>query len=528
MNPVLSLFGYRNGDKNAAVATVDALLVRMAAAHPDVLAVGPLADAITFREFDRRVTQVANGLAAEGTRQDRVAIIGRNSAEQVELLFGCLRAGQIALTVNWRLTAPEMAYILEHSGAGRVFVDAEFRPTVERALAGRALSIQDIDGAQAADYARWRQRQSERPHPHMGKADDVILQMYTSGTTGLPKGVQLTNANVVASLEIFSRPPLDLGVGDVIYAPAPMFHITGIGPVLRCVESGARLVLAGQFDPGAAVELMAREGVRYTTLAPTMIQACLASPAMQDADLSRLGIIVYGGAPIAETVLREAQVRIGCDFAQCYGLTETTGPITLLSPEDHAPGRGKLASCGKAVDGVELRIVDAEGRPLPAGETGEILVGGPLIMKGYASDPIATAEMIRDGWLHSGDAGYLDEEGYLFIRDRVKDMIVSGGENIYPLEVEHALQSHDTVSEVAVIGVPDPRWGEAVLALVVAKPGTAPDADAIIVHCRERIAGYKCPKEVRFIDTMPRNAAGKILRRELRKPFWEGVDRLVG
>ncbi|WP_342249006.1 long-chain-fatty-acid--CoA ligase [Sphingomonas sp. OTU376] len=528
MTLIRSLLGILGRDAGTASdGTVDGLLSEVAKANPRALAIGTLADAIDFAELDRRVSQVANGLAAEGQRQDRVALIGRNSGAQVELLMGAIRAGQIALTINWRLTPAEMAYILEHSGAARVFVDTEFLATAQAALGERDVTIQTIDGTGSTDYRHWRDRQSGRAHPSPGTAEDVVLQMYTSGTTGLPKGVQLTNANVLASLAIFSLPPLDLDTSDVLYAPAPMFHITGIGPVLRCIQSGARLVLAGAFDPGAAVETMACERVTSTTMAPAMIQACLASPAMAKADLGPLRVIIYGGSPIAESVLREAQERIGCEFAQCYGLTETTGPITLLGPEDHAPGRGKLASCGRAVKGVELRVVDADGKPVPAGETGEILVGGPLIMKAYASDPAATAQTIQGGWLHTGDAGYLDEEGFLFIRDRVKDMIVSGGENIYPVEVENAIQSHPEVAEVAVIGIPDPRWGETVLALVV-PVAAAPDAEAIFLHCRERIAGYKCPREVRFVEAIPRNAAGKILRRELRKPFWEGGDRLVG
>ncbi|MFZ5748452.1 MAG: long-chain-fatty-acid--CoA ligase [Pseudomonadota bacterium] len=511
----------------ASVRTIDALLTRTAASQPHAPAIGPLDDAIDFAELDRRVSQVANGLAVDGRRRDRVALIGRNSREQVELLLGAIRAGQTALTINWRLTPPEMAYILEHSGASRVFVDTEFLPVAQAALGNRAVPLQTIDGDGPTDYRRWRERQSDRRHPADGTPDDVVLQMYTSGTTGLPKGVQLTNANILASLAIFSLPPLDLDASDVLYAPAPMFHITGIGPVLRCIQSGARLVLAGAFDPAQAVATMARERVTSTTFAPAMIQACLASPAMEGADLGPLRVIIYGGSPIAESLLREAQDRIGCEFAQCYGLTETTGPVTLLRPDDHAPGRGKLASCGRAVDGVELCVVDAEGSPLPPGVTGEIAIGGPLVMKGYAADPDATAETIRNGWLRTGDAGYLDDEGYLFIRDRVKDMIVSGGENIYPVEVENAIQSHPHVADVAVIGIPHERWGETVLALVVPSQETA-DADAVLAHCRERIAGYKCPRALHFVDSIPRNAAGKILRRELRKPFWEGADRLVG
>lgn len=505
-------------------AVIDDMLRATATAYPEAAALGPRETAIDFATFDARVHRIANGLLAEGEAGDRIAILGRNSDAQVELMFGILRAGQVVLPLNWRLVPAEIAYILRHSGATRLFVDPAFLPVAAQACADNPVPITVLDHG----FAAWRDVQSERPVGRPGRAEDVALQMYTSGTTGLPKGVMLTNANVVASVAIFSRPPLDLAPGDVIYAPAPMFHITGIGPVLRMAQSGARLVVSGAFDPDDAVRVMARERVSYTTLAPAMIQACLAAPSFPGADLSALGLIAYGGAPIAESVLREATTRIGCRFVQCYGLTETTGPITILSPEDHAPGRDLLLSCGRAAGDIAIRVVDSEGRDLSPGATGEIVVRGPINMAGYAADSEATAATIRDGWLHTGDAGYIDADGYLFIRDRVKDMIVSGGENIYPVEVENALLEHDGVADAAVIGVPDARWGEAVLAMVVPVAGAPEDAQAILDFCRTRIAAYKCPKSIRFTDAVPRNAAGKILRREIRKPFWEGHDRLVG
>jgi acyl-CoA synthetase (AMP-forming)/AMP-acid ligase II len=495
--------------------------------HPDAPAIGSKADEIDFRTLDARVNQVANGLGTAGEVGDRVAILGRNSAEQVELLLGCARARQVALPINWRLSAPEIGYILEHSGARRIFVDSTFAETVEAALSGNGVPIHLLDGIGERDFAAWRDRQDDVVVTQRGAPDDIVLQMYTSGTTGLPKGVLLSNANVMASVEIFSQGALHLAPGDVIYAPAPMFHITGIGPVLRCAQSGARLVLSRVFDPDEAVRLMSRERVTYTTLAPAMIQACLASPELDTVDLGALRLIVYGGSPISEAVLREARARVGCEFAQCYGLTETTGPITLLTPEDHRPGRDKLASCGRAAGDIAIMIADRDGAPLPVGETGEILVRGSVVMAGYASDAQATAATMADDWLRTGDAGYVDDQGYLFIRDRVKDMIVSGGENIYPVEVENALQAHPAVADVAVIGVPDQRWGEAVMALVVPADEGA-SMEAILAFCRDRIAGYKCPKEIRFTDVILRNAAGKILRREIRKPFWEGMARLVG
>ena len=507
----------------APMQSLDDLLRRSARNAPAAPALGPIAAAVSFADLDARVDQIAGALLKEGRPGDRVAILGRNSAEQVELLLGILRAGQTALPINWRLARQEIAYILEHSGAARLFADAALLDTARDARTDRPIVLQSL----APDaFAAWRGAAIPGAAPAANR-DALALLMYTSGTTGLPKGVMLTHGNVLDSLTIFGDAPLHLGAEDVVFAPAPMFHITGIGPVLRAVQTGARLIVAGQFDPDDAVRTMAREGVSYTTLAPAMIQACLASPALDETPPDRLRIIVYGGSPIAPAMLEEARARIGCAFAQCYGLTETTGPVTILTPDDHAPGRDLLLSCGRPPSGVEIAVAGENGRMAAPGETGEILVRGPVIMAGYADNAEATAATICGGWLRSGDAGYLDAEGYLFIRDRVKDMIVSGGENIYPVEVEKALADHPHVADVAVIGIPDAKWGETVLALIVPTK-SAPDTAAIDAFCRERIAGYKCPRRIEFVASIPRNAAGKILRRELREPYWNTQDRKVG
>ena len=509
---------------------VDTLLRATARRIPHAAAIGPREAAVDFATLDARVMRIAARLAASGRPGGRVAILGLNSAEQVELLFACFRAGQVALPINWRLSAREIAYILRHAGAERLFADRQFAATLREAAGDLPICYFDDPGDQG--FAAWRDAVAAVPLAPLAppSPEDVVLQMYTSGTTGLPKGVMLTNANVMASIAAFSEGVMALDETDVIYAPAPMFHITGIGPVLRCAQSGARLVFDEGFDPDCAVRLMADEGVTYTTLAPAMIQACLAAPAMATADLSALRLVVYGGSPIAPAVLVAAQTRIGCDFAQCYGLTEATGPVTLLDPDDHRREEGLLLSCGRAAPGIEIRVIGPDGAALGVGETGEIVVRSAVVMPGYAADPEATRSTIRGGWLYTGDAGYLDADGYLYIRDRVKDMIVTGGENVYPVEVENALHDHPHVQDVAVIGIPDPRWGEAVTALVVPAPavGMAADHAAIIAFCHERIAGFKCPKSVRLVDAIPRNAAGKILRRELRAPFWEGQVRGVG
>jgi len=511
-------------DQPSTPSSVGDLLGATCAILGDAPALGFSADAISYRQLDARVTRIANALHQEAAPGDRIAILGRNSPEQVALLLAVLRAGMTALPINWRLAPAEVAYILSHSGARLLFADEAFCPAMRALDEAQSMTVHSLDGG---SFAAWYGACiKDAVLPAIGR-DDLALLMYTSGTTGLPKGVMLSHANVLDSLAIMGAEPLHLGPEDVVYAPAPMFHITGIGPVLRAVQTGARLIVSGLFDPDAAVRIMAREGVTYTTLAPAMIQACLAAPSLAQAPLTALRTIVYGGSPISPETLHEARARIGCEFVQCYGLTETTGPITVLTPDDHHPDRDLLLSCGRPPEGIAVRIEGPDGAVLPAGETGEIVVSGPIVMQGYADDPEATGRTIAAGWLRSGDAGYLDADGYLFIRDRVKDMIVSGGENIYPVEVENALAAHPQVRDVAVIGVPDPRWGETVMAIVVAEQPDA-DPDDIMDFCRSRIAGYKCPRRIAMVDSLPRNAAGKVLRRDLRAPYWLGHERQVG
>ncbi|HOB14806.1 MAG TPA: long-chain-fatty-acid--CoA ligase [Novosphingobium sp.] len=508
----------------ATLTSVGDLLDVTCAAYGDAPALGGRTDALSFQDLDAVVSRIASALHQEAATGDRIAILGRNSPEQVALLLAVLRAGMTALPINWRLAPAEVAYILRHSGARLLFADEAFCPAIRALDEAQAMTVHSLDGA---SFAAWHGACcTSTAMPAIGR-DDLALLMYTSGTTGLPKGVMLTHGNVLDSLMIMGEEPLHLGPADVVYAPAPMFHITGIGPVLRAVQTGARLIVSGLFDPDAAVRIMAHERVTYTTLAPAMIQACLAAPSLAQAPLTALRTIVYGGSPISPDTLREARAKIGCEFVQCYGLTETTGPITVLTPDDHHPDRDLLLSCGRPPAGIAVRIEGPDGAVLPVGETGEIVVSGPIVMQGYADDPDATGRTIAAGWLRSGDAGYLDADGYLFIRDRVKDMIVSGGENIYPVEVENALAAHPSVNDVAVIGVPDPRWGETVMAVIVpAKPDA--DPEEIMAFCRSRIAAYKCPRRIAMVDALPRNAAGKVLRRDLRAPYWQDRDRQVG
>jgi acyl-CoA synthetase (AMP-forming)/AMP-acid ligase II len=368
------------------------------------------------------------------------------------------------------------------------------------------------------------------PAPRLSppQADDDVLQLYTSGTTGLPKGVRLSNANYSAFLKLRNE------VEGFHYQPdenvlilMPLFHVAGTNISFSGLAAGGRIVLLAEFVPPQVLETIQAEAVNHAFLAPVMINALLQCPSIAATDFSEMKTVSYGASPISEAVLSAATQRFGCGFIQFYGMTETTGAGTTLAPSEH---RGELMrSCGKPWPTLETRIADEAGNELAPGEIGEIEIRGPIVMAGYWNRPEATAETIRpDGWLRTGDAGFMNEDGYFFVHDRVKDMIVSGGENVYPAEVENAILGCPGVADAAVIGVPDEKWGEAVKAIVVCAAGCEPDPAAVIAWARQRIAGYKAPKSVDYIDALPRNASGKVLRRELRKPYWEGKGRMVG
>jgi acyl-CoA synthetase (AMP-forming)/AMP-acid ligase II len=357
---------------------------------------------------------------------------------------------------------------------------------------------------------------------------DDVLQLYTSGTTGLPKGVRLDNANYAAFLELRTQVEgFDYGADDTVLIVMPLFHVAGTNISFSGLAAGGKVVLLPEFSPAAVLRLIGAEGVAHIFLVPAMINMCLQAPEIEGASLSSLKSVAYGASPISEAVLAAATERFGCGFIQFYGMTESTGAGTFLKPSEHA---GELMrSCGKAWPQMRVKILREDGSEADVGEIGEIAIWGQMVMAGYWNREEATTQTVSpDGWLKTGDAGFRDADGYVFVHDRVKDMIVSGGENIYPAEVENAILGCPGVADAAVIGVPDERWGEAVKAIVVAAAGAQPTPAEVIAWARTRIAGFKAPKSVDFIDALPRNASGKVLRRELRKPYWEGRDRNVG
>jgi long-chain acyl-CoA synthetase len=517
----------------ADIATVGDITRHHARTRPDRVAIHFEGQRITFGELDRRANQVANGLIAEGVRpQARIAILSKNSPAFFDLWFGSAKADVVLVPVNFRLAPPEVAYVVEDAGADLLFVGADFYPLVEKA-APELKSVRRIialDGGHNswADYPGWLAAQSACDPGMRIAPENCAIQMYTSGTTGHPKGARLSHANLVPLAKGGLRHLGDWHENDVNLVCMPLFHIGGSGWALIGFYRGIDSVLMRDPDPTAILRLIPEHRITKAFMVPALLLFLLQNPQCAATDFSSLELIVYGASPAPVDLVRNALKAFGCDLAQVYGLTETTGAITFLPPEDHdekLPDR--LKSCGKAMSGVEIRVVDAAGEDVATGEVGEIITRSPQNMLGYWNQPEATQRAIRADWFHTGDAGYLDQDGYIYIYDRVKDMIISGGENIYPAEVESALFGHPAVADVAVIGIPDDKWGESVKAIVVKRPGAKVTPDELIGFARERIAHYKAPRSVDFVDTLPRTPSGKILKRELRKPFWVGQDRQV-
>jgi len=501
--------------------------------RPDAVALDYNDRLTTFRELDTRASRVAQGLIELGQRPAaRVGYLGKNVDRYFEVLFGAFKSRGVIVGINWRLAPPEIAYVLNDAGCEVLFVGKDFYRAVDAILhlCPNLKTVVAMDGghSQWPSYEAWRDAQPPRDPMLEILPDDDVIQLYTSGTTGHPKGVQLTNANYLAIMACAEAMGLAAYTPeDVVLVAMPLFHVAGVNIGLLALAQGARGIVLGDIDPQTILRLIEAKKITYAFLVPAVILFLTQQPNVRDIDFSSLKVMSYGASPIAEDLLRTAKEVMGCGFMQLYGLTETTGAGTCLSPDDHEGPGTKLRSCGKPVPGSEVRVVDGRGQIVPAGQVGEIQIRGATVMKGYWNKPEATRNTITESWFATGDAGFFDGDGYLYIHDRVKDMIVSGGENIYPAEVENAIFGHPGVADVAVIGVPDEKWGEAVKAIVVKKPGIQAGPEEIIAYARERIAGYKLPKSVDFIDALPRNPSGKILRRELRQPYWEGRKRQV-
>jgi acyl-CoA synthetase (AMP-forming)/AMP-acid ligase II len=484
---------------------------------------------ITYAELDERSRQVCSGLLSlTPGSQSRIAILTANRPEFFEIWYGATLAGHVLTPINTRLAESEIVFILQDSQAHILFVDGDIQPDTLKFVSENTdiKQIFAIDGhPDWPSYHEWRDTQPVAELSSARDADATVVQMYTSGTTGFPKGVELSHGNFLTGVRSMMG-ALAWPAGETALVTAPLFHTAGSAYAHCALQSGGTVVLLDELSPATVLTAINDRRVSQAMLVPSLIRMLLESPGCADTDFSSLQRILYGASSIPVSILRQAIQAFGCQFEQGYGLTESVGPVAMLRPEDH-DGSEKMRSCGKAVPGSEIRVVNAQGHDCSKGEVGEIIVSGLQVMKAYWNRPEDTAESIRNNWLYTGDAGYFDSDGYLYIHDRLKDMIVSGGENIYPAEVEGVLAACNGVHDVAVIGVPDELWGEAVKALVVLHPGSSTSSEDINAYAHRHIAGFKCPKSIDFVEAIPRNPAGKILKKILREPFWTGFDRRV-
>ncbi|GAA3432926.1 long-chain-fatty-acid--CoA ligase [Kutzneria kofuensis] len=479
----------------------------------------------TWAESADRVARLAAALGDLGIGPgDRVGLLALNSDVYHELLLAVPWADAVVTPVNTRWAASEIAYSLQDSDTRVLYVDETFAPLVPQLREEAPCLRTVIGGAEVVDYLI----DTHEPAPDARRGGDSLAGIfYTGGTTGRPKGVMLSHDNILVSALGSAAAGGFMSPGGRYLHAAPMFHLAdGAAWSARNVVGGTH-VMVPSFTPKGVAEAIERHRVTDVLLVPTMIQLLVDSPEAAEHDLSSLRHLVYGASPISEALLDRAAERLPTtEFTQAYGMTELAPVATLLSPEAHHNARLRR-SAGQAAPHVEVMVVDDQDHEVPRGTVGEIVVRGDNVMLGYWNRPEETASALRGGWMHTGDGGYMDENGYVYVVDRLKDMIVSGGENVYSAEVENALAKHPAVASCAVIGVPDEQWGERVHAVVVLVDGHSPTADELRDHCREHIAGYKTPRSVEFVEELPVSGAGKILKRVLRSRHWEGRDRGV-
>jgi len=471
----------------------------------------------TYGEMAARAAALAGGLAERGVgRGDVVALLSFNCPEFLETIFAANRLGAIAMPINWRLAAPEVRYILEHSEARALVCDEALVGLADEAVAGlEGLLRVCIASPPPAGWTALADLRTDPPGDPVAVAGDAVHRlMYTSGTTGRPKGVMITHANLawknLAHLVEFGFTSADLGL-----ACGPLYHVGALDlTTTTLIAAGATVILHRAFDAGAVVDELERSRVTTVWLAPAMVNAIMALPDVEQRALSSVRVIINGGEKMPIPLIERIQRTFpSAWFADAYGLTETVSGDTFLDRDSIVT---KLGSVGRPCLHLELDIWDDQGRSAPAGERGEIVMRGPKVFAGYWRDQGATAAAFAGGWFHTGDVGVRDDDGYLFIVDRLKDMILSGGENVAGSEVERVLYEHGAVLETAVVGRPDDRWGEVPVAFVVLRPDTTATADELIDHCRGQLARFKVPKAVTFLDALPRNPSGKVLKRELR------------
>ena len=478
---------------------------------------------ITYAEFDRRTDQFAQALHELGVRRgDRVAGLMVNSAAFLETMFAAAKLGAIFVPINFRLAPPEVAYLLADSGADVFVWSGRLSELARAALAGEGVRVRErvvvggepVDGE--ADFDRLLGDSDPHPVANEVAGTDVCSLIYTSGTTGRPKGVMLTHDNLLWQAINSLTAGRGLHEGDSTVTVAPMFHSGGLGVhTLPLLYVGGTSALLPSFDPQQTLATMAREHVTVQFLVPAMWAALMSVPGFESYDLSALELAVTGGAPCPLPVLEYFQGK-GVPFQEGFGLTETAPSVTLL---DAAHVKEKNGSIGRPLFHVQTRIVDEHDNDVPIGDVGELVVRGPNVFAGYWGKPEATAEAFRGGWFHTGDLGRVDAEGFITLVDRKKDMIITGGENVYPIEVEQVLYRHSAVREVAVVGVPHDKWGETPIAVVALRDDAEVVDNELIIYARERLAHFKCPTRVEFVRELPRNATGKVLKTTLRTQY---------
>jgi len=517
---------------------IGTFLSKAARAFPDNVATVFGTRTVTYAEFNARANRLANALRRlEVQAGDTVAILQSNHPETLEAMFASFKAGCGAVPINFRLHSNEYAYIIDHAEAKIVICSSEFNEDLLR-LRDRLPRVRHLitlsgAGGDLLDYETLVDGAPDVWNDATVGPDDLAWLFYTSGTTGRPKGAMLTHRNLIAmSMNFYADMCPGFGPNDVTLHAAPLSHGSGLYAIPSIGKGAKNVILQSRsFDAEGVLRNIQDHGVTNMFVAPTMLKRMVENPALERFDHRSLRACIYGGGPILLEDLKEAINSLGPCLVQLYGQAESPMTITYLPHRDHAcetPDQiRRLASAGFARTDVEVRIVGSDGEAVPTGVMGEIVTRSDLVMKGYWRDPEATATAIREGWLFTGDVGYMDVHGYVFIMDRAKDMIISGGENVYPREIEEIIIQHPAVREVAVVGVPDPTWGEAVKAVVAVKPGMSLTAAEIIALCARSIASYKKPKSVELVEELPKNAYGKVMKRELRAQYWKNEPRRV-
>ena len=513
--------------------TLKELLNKNAQIYPDKTAFIFENKRYTFKQVNQRINSLINALASMGVRKgDRVGLLAYNCSQYFEV-FNVAKAGMICVPLNYRSVARELVYLINNSEANTLILEKEFIDTIRpiRHELGGVKNFICLDAA-VDNMASYEQLISDFPPDepvNEVEADDPCILFYTSGTTGRPKGALHTHKSILAESAAVGQ---NFTSNDIALCVMPFFHVAGSAVYLfPAFASGATVVIHKKFDEAQILKTIEREKVTYICLVPAMIIRLLEHPDLDKYDLSSLHNIVYTGAPMPFEALRRGVERFGKIFVQLLGQTETLN-LTMLKKEDHyiegsARETRRLESVGKPPRTGEVRIVDEKLKDVPVGEVGEIVARSDRIMKEYWKLPKETAEIMKGGWLHTGDLGRMDEDGYIYIVDRKKDMIISGGENIYSREVEEVLYTHPAVQEAAVVGIPDEKWGESVKAVIVLREGMTATEDEIIDFCKEHLASYKKPKSVEFWDSLPITASGKIKKNEIRDRYWKGYEKKV-